>query len=61
MVRHLTKDKPTSKVYEVLDTDYIGTLLFSFNKKKIYNLFTDYPHNFHLKKKRYSIVNILID
>lgn len=28
-----------------------GEILFSFNKKRIYNLFTDYPHNFTKEEK----------
>lgn len=29
----------------------IGELLFSFDKKKIYNLWIDYPHNFTKEEK----------
>lgn len=28
-----------------VDTDSIGEWLFSFDQKKIYNMFRDYPHN----------------
>lgn len=39
------KDKRTDKVFWVDDVDNIGELMFSFDKKKLYNLFADYPHN----------------
>jgi len=35
----------TSKVWWVERLDSVGELLFSFDRKKIYNLFSDYPHN----------------
>lgn len=38
------KKKSGDKVWWV-ETDEIGTNLFSFDKKKVYNLFKDYPHN----------------
>ena len=39
------KNKETDSVYWVENADEIGVFLFSFDKKKIYNLFSDYPHN----------------
>ena len=38
------KNKDTDKVYWV-DNGTIGTLLISFDKEKVFNLFTDYPGN----------------
>ena len=38
------KNNDTDKVWWV-DHDSIGEFLFSFDKKKIYNLYRDYPHN----------------
>lgn len=39
------KDDKTSKVWWVKKIDSVGEFLFSFDRKKIYNLFADYPHN----------------
>ena len=39
------KDSEDSKVWWIDKIDVIGEILFSFDKKKIYNLFLDYPHN----------------
>lgn len=39
------KDDKTSKVWWVKRLDSVGEFLFSFDRKKIYNLFADYPHN----------------
>ena len=38
------KAKKTDKIWWV-DTNEIGKWLFSFDKKKIYNMFRDYPDN----------------
>lgn len=38
------KDNPSNKVYWVEDSHYIGEMKISFDKKRIYNLFTDYPN-----------------
>jgi hypothetical protein len=32
-------------IFWVDNTDVVGEHLFTFDKKKIYNLFADYPHN----------------
>lgn len=39
------KDDKASKVWWVERLDSVGEFLFSFDRKKIYNLFSDYPHN----------------
>lgn len=39
------KDSEDSKVWCIDKIDVIGEILFSFDKKKIYNIFLDYPHN----------------
>jgi len=39
------KDDKTSKVWWLSRLDSVGEFLFSFDRKKIYNLFADYPHN----------------
>ena len=33
------------KIWWIDNPDVKGEFLFSFDKKKIYNLFADYPHN----------------
>ena len=38
------KNKETDTIYWVDNVDRIGEHLFSFDKKKIYNLFRDYPN-----------------
>ena len=40
------KNKKTDVIWWVKNLDTCGELLISFDKKKIYNLFEDYPHNF---------------
>lgn len=44
------KENPDNKVWWV-HTDTIGEHLFSFDKKKIFNLFADYPHNLTPEQK----------
>ena len=39
------KDSEESKVWWIDKIDVRGEILFSFDQKKIYNLFRDYPHN----------------
>lgn len=45
------KKKDNDKIWSVEEIGYIGKLLYSFNKKNIYNLWTDYPHNFTKEEK----------
>ena len=45
------KKKDNDKIWSVEEIWYIGKLLYSFNKKNIYNLWTDYPHNFTKEEK----------
>jgi len=39
------KDSEEEEVWWIDKIGVIGEILFSFDKKKIYNLFLDYPHN----------------
>ena len=39
------KETEESKIWWIDILDVIGEHLFSFDEKKIYNLFADYPHN----------------
>ena len=47
------KENEDSKVYKVwrVGITYWGEHLFSVDKKTIYNLFADYPHNFTREAK----------
>jgi hypothetical protein len=38
------KNEPNSKVYWVDNPDAIGVHEFSFDKKRVFNLFEDYPY-----------------
>lgn len=42
MLGDFYKNKPTDKIWWIDDFDTVGEFLFSFDKKKIYNLFADY-------------------
>ena len=47
------KKRENSKIYQVerVDESCYGEHLFSIDKKTIYNLFADYPHNFTREAK----------
>lgn len=45
------KKKDNDKIWSVEEIGYIGKLLYSFDKKNIYNLWTDYPNNFTKEEK----------
>lgn len=45
------KEKRKSKMWWVDMTGCIGIHLFSFDKKKIFSLFEDYPHNLTPEEK----------
>ena len=45
------KNDPNDKVWWVDNPDTIGEHLFSIDKKKVYNLFADYPHNLTKEEK----------
>ena len=45
------KNNETDTIYWVNKTDTIGEHLFTFDKKKIYNLFEDYPYNLTKEQK----------
>ena len=45
MLSDFYKNNKNDKIWWVENLDSRGELLFSFDKKKIYNLFADYPHN----------------
>lgn len=45
------KNKPSDKIYWIDNIGVIGEFLFSFDKKKIYNLFRDYPQKLTNEEK----------
>lgn len=51
MLSDFYKDKPENTIWRVRDLERVGRHLFSFDKKKIYNLWQDYPHNFTAEEK----------
>ena len=55
MLGDFYKKKPSNKIWWVDNYWQRGFLLFSFDKKKIYNLFRDYP--WKLSKEEREIFN----
>lgn len=45
------KQNKDDVIYWIEDLERVGYHLFSFDKKKIYNLFKDYPHNLKVEEK----------
>lgn len=45
------KQNENDKVWWTDKLDTVGEFLFSFDQKKIYNLFADYPHNLTKEEK----------
>ena len=46
------KENDTDRIWWVNTVDRIGLYLFSFDRKKIYKLFSDYPHKLSAEEKR---------
>ena len=46
------KENDTDRIWWVDTVNRIGLYLFSFDRKKIYNLFSDYPHKLSAEEKR---------
>lgn len=51
LLRDFYKNKRTDQIWWVDTSDRVGVFPFSFDKKKIYNLFSDYPHNLTAEEK----------
>lgn len=49
--KYFYKKNDNDLVWWVNNRDKIGEMLFSFDKKKIYNLFKDYPYNLTKEEK----------
>ena len=45
------KENPTDLIGWVDNPDVLGVWEFSFDKKTVYNLFADYPHNLTPEQK----------
>lgn len=46
------KKNESDKVWWVDNPEYIGIHLFSFDKRKVYNLFADYPDKLTQEERR---------
>lgn len=46
------KNKPSDKIWWVDNPEKIGEWLFSFDKRKIFNMFSDYPHKLTPEQKQ---------
>ena len=46
------KNNPDDKIWWLEDPDQIGVWLFSFDKKKIFNMFQVYPQKLTSEEKR---------
>ena len=51
MLRDFYKKNKNDKIWWIDNIDTIGEFLFSFDKKTIFNLFADYPHNLTAEQK----------
>lgn len=45
------KNEPTDTIFWIDNPENKGVFLFTFDKKKIFNLFADYPHNLSVDQK----------
>lgn len=52
MLSDFYKNKETDTIWWVENLDTFGDFLFSFDKKKIFNLFADYPQNLTKEQKQ---------
>ena len=46
------KNKPSDKIWWVDNPERIGEWLFSFDKRKVFNMFSDYPHKLTPEQKQ---------
>lgn len=51
MLSEFYKNNPDDKIWWKEDFDKIGEYCFTFDKKKVYNLFEDYPQNLTKEEK----------
>lgn len=46
------KNNPNDTIWWVDNLETVGEFLFSFDQKKIFNMFRDYPHELTKEQKR---------
>lgn len=46
------KNKSSDRIWWVDNPERIGEWLFSFDKKKVFNMFSDYPHKLTPEQKQ---------
>lgn len=51
MLDKFYKENETDQIWWVDTSERDGEFLFSFDKKKVFNLFADYPHNLTPEQK----------
>ncbi len=51
MLDKFYKENEADQIWWVDTSDRVGEFLFSFDKKKVFNLFADYPHNLTSEQK----------
>lgn len=51
MLDKFYKENESDQVWWIDTSDRDGEFLFSFDKKKVFNLFADYPHNLTPEQK----------
>ena len=51
MLSDFYKNNPNDKIWWIDNLETVGEFLFSFDKKKIFNMFEDYPHNLTPEQK----------
>lgn len=52
MLSDYFKNEKTDVIWWIADMDSKGEFIFSFDKKKNFNLFKDYPHNLTEEQKK---------
>ena len=45
------KNSPDDKIWWVDNSETVGEWLFSFDQKKVFNMFADYPHKLTAEQK----------
>lgn len=46
------KNNPDDKIWWVNNPETVGEWLFSFDRKRVFNMFADYPHNLTPEQKK---------